>query len=111
VKVFISSVRRGLEEERDALPGLIQALGHEPRRFEDFTAQSVPSRQACLDGIEAADVYVLLIGEHYGDSLPETGKARLRRSSPLRNDAASRSGSSGSAASRWSRNKRRSSSE
>jgi len=75
VKVFISSVRRGLEEERDALPGLIQALGHEPRRFEDFTAQSVPSRQACLDGIEAADVYVLLIGQHYGDPLPETGRA------------------------------------
>ncbi len=38
------------------MPGLIQALGHEPRRFEDFTAQSAPSRQACLDGIEAADI-------------------------------------------------------
>ena len=75
MKVFISSVRRGLEEERDALPGMIQALGHDPRRFEDFTAQSVPSRQACLDGVEAADVYILLIGEHYGDPLPETGKA------------------------------------
>jgi hypothetical protein len=75
VKVFISSVRHGLEEERDALPGMIQALGHEPRRFEDYTAQSVPSRQACLDGVEDADVYALLLGEHYGDPLADTGKS------------------------------------
>jgi hypothetical protein len=75
VKVFISSVRRGLEEERDALPGIIQALGHEPRRFEDYSAQSVPSRQACLDGVEDADAYVLLLGQHYGDLLPDTGRS------------------------------------
>jgi hypothetical protein len=75
VKVFISSVRHGLEEERDALPGMIQALGHEPRRFEDYSAQSVPSRQACLDGVEDADAYVLLLGQHYGDLLPDTGKS------------------------------------
>jgi len=37
VRVFISSVRRGLEAERDALPGLVKAIGHEPVRFEDFT--------------------------------------------------------------------------
>ncbi len=75
MKVFISSVRRGLEEERDALPGMIQALGHEPRRFEDYTAQSVPSRQACLDGVEDADAYLLLLGAHYGDPLSDTGKS------------------------------------
>ncbi len=75
MKVFISSVRRGLEEERDALPGMIQALGHEPRRFEDYSAQGVPSRQACLEGVEDADAYVLLLGQHYGDPLPDTGKS------------------------------------
>jgi hypothetical protein len=75
MKVFISSVRRGLEEERDALPGLIQASGHQPKRFEDYTAMSVPSRQACLDGVEDADAYLLLLGEHYGDPLPDTDKA------------------------------------
>jgi hypothetical protein len=75
VKIFISSVRHGLEEERDALPGLIKALGHEPRRFEDYSAQTVPSRQACLDGVEDADAYVLLLGERYGDPLPDTGKS------------------------------------
>ncbi len=75
MKIFISSVRRGLEEERDALPGLISALGHEPRRFEDYTAKPVPSREACLAGVEDVSVYVLMLGEHYGDRLPDTGKA------------------------------------
>lgn len=73
MKFFISSVRRGLEEERDALPGLISALGHEAIRFEDFTAQDVPSREACLGGVDAADAYLLLLGDAYGDPLPDTG--------------------------------------
>lgn len=73
MKVFISSVRRGLEDERDALPGLIRALGFEPIRFEDFTAQPVPSREACLSGVEAADVYLLLLGPIYGDPMPGAG--------------------------------------
>ena len=75
VIVFISSVRRGLEDERDYLPGLLRAAGHEPRRFEDFSAQPAPSRDACLDGVEAAQMYLLLLGQHYGEPLPDTGKA------------------------------------
>jgi len=75
VKIFISSVRRGLEDERDALPALIRALGHEPRRFEDYTAQPVPPREACLRGVEDAAAYLLLLGERYGDPLPDTGRA------------------------------------
>ena len=75
VKVFISSVRRGLETERDALPGLIAAIGHTPRRFEDFTAQPTPSREACVRGVQDADVYLLLIGAHYGTPLPDTGQS------------------------------------
>ncbi len=71
--VFISSVRRGLEAERDALPGLISALGHVPSRFEDFTALPVPPRQACLDGVDAADMYLLLLGTGYGEPVPDTG--------------------------------------
>lgn len=71
----MSSVRRGLEQERDALPGLLKAIGHEPVRFEDFTAQQVPSRQACMDGVDSADVYVLLLGPAYGHVFPETGQS------------------------------------
>jgi len=73
VIVFISSVRRGLEEERDALPGLILALGHEARRFEDLTAQPLPSREVCLRGVQDADVYLLLLGPHYGEPVFDTG--------------------------------------
>lgn len=73
--IFISSIRRGLEEERDSLPAMISALGHTPSRFEDFTALPVPPRQACLDGVAAADLYLLLLGERYGDPLPDTGQS------------------------------------
>lgn len=75
MRLFISSVRAGLEEERDALPGLILALEHEPKRFEDYTAQGRPSREACLRGVEEAGAYLLLLGAQYGDPLPETGLA------------------------------------
>jgi Domain of unknown function (DUF4062) len=75
VRVFISSVRRGLEEERDALPGLVSAIGHTPVRFEDFTAQTVPSREACLAGVASADVYLLLVGPHYGHVFEDTGQS------------------------------------
>ena len=73
MRVFISSVRRGLEEERDALPGLISALGHVPVRFEDFTAQPMPSRQTCMDAVSSSDMCLLLFGPAYGDRMPDTG--------------------------------------
>jgi hypothetical protein len=75
MRVFISSVRRGLEAERDSLPGLIMALGHQPVLFEDFTAQAVPSREACLRGVQRSDVYLLILGPHYGQALSETGRS------------------------------------
>jgi len=73
VKVFISSVRRGLAAERDYLPDLVRAVGHEPLRFEDFGARNSTSRAACLDGVSRADAYVLLLGPHYGDEMEDSG--------------------------------------
>jgi hypothetical protein len=73
--VFLSSVRRGLEQERDNLPALIGAIGHECRRFEDYTAQPVPSRDACLRGVDHADVYLLLLGGRYGEPVFDSGLA------------------------------------
>jgi hypothetical protein len=75
VKVFISSVKAGLEAERNALPGLIRAIGHEPVRFEDFSAQPTPSREACLQAVADSDVYLLLLGPRYGYVFPETGQS------------------------------------
>ena len=75
VRSFISSVRQGLEAERDSLPGLIAALGHTPVRFEDFSPQGVPSRQACLDAVAGCEIYLLLLGPKYGYRFPETGQS------------------------------------
>jgi hypothetical protein len=49
------------------------ALGHTPVLFEDFSAQPVPSREACLTALESADVYLLLLGPNYGHVFLETG--------------------------------------
>ncbi|MFE4262917.1 DUF4062 domain-containing protein [Streptomyces sp. NPDC056883] len=75
MKIFISSARKGLEAERDALDGLIRALGHTPVRFEDFSAQTTPSREACLRALASADVCLFLLGPFYGHIFPETGQS------------------------------------
>lgn len=75
MRIFVSSVRRGLEEERDALPGLITAIGHTPVRFEDFTAQPAPSREACLEGVASSDAYLLILGPNYGHRFDDTGQS------------------------------------
>ena len=72
MRIFVSSVRVGLEQERDSLRGLILALGHEPVLFEDFTAQPVPPREACLTAVRGCDAYLLLLGERYGEPFPGT---------------------------------------
>jgi hypothetical protein len=46
---------------------------HEPLRFEDFEAQDRSSREACLAGVETADVYVLLVGPRDGTPFPDSG--------------------------------------
>lgn len=72
MRVFLSSVRRGLEEERDSAASVLDALGHEVIRFEDFGALDRPSRDACLSAVRSADAYVLLLGPHYGTTMPDT---------------------------------------
>ncbi len=71
--VFLSSVRRGLEEHRDAAAGLLAALGHQIVRFEDFAAQDIASRTACMEAARASELFILLLGAHYGESQPQTG--------------------------------------
>jgi hypothetical protein len=73
MKVFISSVTHLLKEERAALPPFLRLFDHEPLRFEDFEAQDRSSREACLAGVAAADVYLLLLASRYGTPFPDTG--------------------------------------
>jgi hypothetical protein len=58
---------------------LLTAAGHEPRRFEDFTVRPVPSRDACLTGLQEAEVYLLLLAKAYGEPMLHTGAAPRRR--------------------------------
>ncbi|MCV7152411.1 DUF4062 domain-containing protein [Mycolicibacterium pyrenivorans] len=73
MKVFISSVTYLLKEERAALPPFLRLFDYDPLRFEDFEAQDRSSREACLAGVEAADVYLLLLGPRYGTPFQDTG--------------------------------------
>jgi Domain of unknown function (DUF4062) len=75
LKVFISSVTHLLKDERNALPPFLRLFDHQPLRFEDFQSQDRSSREACLAGVEAADIYVLLLGPKYGTPWPDTGLA------------------------------------
>lgn len=52
---------------------IITALGHDPVVFEQFTAQAVPSREACLAAVQSAHAYLLLLGPRYGYQWEETG--------------------------------------
>jgi len=87
MKVFIPSVAHLLSEERAALPPFLRLLGHEGLRREDFAAQNRSSRQACLAGVEEAEVYVLLLGPKYGDPFPHrtlTHRRGVHQSPPAR---------------------------
>ena len=75
MKVFISSVTHLLKDERNALPPFLRLLDHQPLRFEDFESQDRSAREACLAGVDAADVYVLLLGPKYGTPFADSGLA------------------------------------
>lgn len=68
-QVFVSSVARGeYREYRRAAKEAIEALGHEPVVMEITEPSSgVTPQEACLDAVENCDVFVLLLGKHYGD--------------------------------------------
>jgi len=75
VKVFISSLIRGLEPYRDAAARAIRALDHEVIRAEDFPASPSTPQQACLDGVRQSDLVLLLLSEHYGAPQPSDHSA------------------------------------
>ena len=67
MKVFVSSVIRGLEAYRNAASRAARALRHEVKRAEYFTASGATPQQTCLAGVRWADVVILLVGSRYGD--------------------------------------------
>lgn len=73
MRVFLSSVDRGLEEERANVASIISAMGNKVVRFEDFGALNATSRVACLNAVMSADCYLLLLGPNYGSPDADTG--------------------------------------
>lgn len=70
-KVFISSVVKGFEEYRKAAKRAVEIMGNKPIMSEDFGARPYPSEKACITEVEAADVYIVILGEKYGFVTPE----------------------------------------
>ncbi len=70
MKVFISSVIYGYEDYRDGVAEIIEGLGYDAIRSEDFPAQPNTPQQACLQAVRESDVMVLLLGAKYGKIQP-----------------------------------------
>lgn len=75
MKVFISSVIRGMEAERDAAERAARALDHTVLRSEDFGAVASSAQRACRAAAREADVVVLLLGAVYGTKDSKSGLA------------------------------------
>jgi hypothetical protein len=76
LKVMLSSVSRGLADVRDSIDPVLKILKYGVIRFETVTkALSVPPRSTCVAMVEDCDIYLLILGEEYGDPMPGTGRA------------------------------------
>ena len=75
VKVFISSVVRDLERERDAAERAAKALDYTVVRSEDFGAVAASAQRACRAAVRDADLVILILGSVYGTKDRKTGKS------------------------------------
>lgn len=66
MKVFVSSLISGFEGERAAVKRAIEVFGHQAIMAEDFGARASSPQVACLDGLRAADLVILILGSRYG---------------------------------------------
>lgn len=70
MKVFISSLISGMEDERAAAKRAVEILGHEATMAEDFGAKASSPQVACLQAVRGADLVVLVLGRRYGVKQP-----------------------------------------
>ncbi len=75
LKVMLSSVRDGLADVRDAVAPVIKILRYDVIRFETVVKTPVPPRATCVEMVENSDIYLLILGENYGEPMPGTGLA------------------------------------
>jgi Domain of unknown function (DUF4062) len=65
LKVYISSTLVDLIEERKELKSWLSSAGHAP--VESYTADPTPVVDSCLADLSGCSVFVLLIGDRYGE--------------------------------------------
>ncbi|MCK4325363.1 DUF4062 domain-containing protein [bacterium] len=70
LRVFVSSVIEGFEEYREAVKAGIINAGGDPVLVEDYPSISSSPRNACLDGVKSCDIFVLVIGNRGGWTVP-----------------------------------------
>ena len=66
MRVFVSSVIRGMEQYRDAACNAIESLGYVVIRSEEFGPSTDTPRRECLEAARTADLTIVLLGERYG---------------------------------------------
>lgn len=70
-RVFVSSVLEGFEEYREAARQSIINIGGEPILVnEDLPSLMSSSRNVCLDAVDSADAFVVIVGERGGWKTP-----------------------------------------
>ena len=73
-KVFISSIIHGFTDERQAAESAVKSLGLFPIMAEQFGAQPLSPRHACLQGVRKCDLFLAILGNRYGDET-DSGKS------------------------------------
>lgn len=68
--VFISSGVRDFERIRERAALGVERVGMHPIRSERVAADANSPRRALLDEVANADIYLLLLGERYGEAVP-----------------------------------------
>ena len=69
-RVFISSVMMELRAERASARDGVRSLGVRPVMFEEFGGRDANPEDAYLGEVETSQIYVGIIGQHYGTLLP-----------------------------------------
>lgn len=70
-RVFVSSVIDGFDDVRESSRlGILKANCEPVLVNEDFPSISQSSRNACLDGVESSDIFILIIGNRGGWKTP-----------------------------------------
>jgi hypothetical protein len=77
VKIYISSTFRDLHAHRAAVDRNLRSMGHDVIGMEQYVAEGSRPLQRCLADVEAADVYVLMLGWRYGYQPTECNPSRL----------------------------------